>query len=68
MKNEKFYEARKAKGLSQYALASAIGQKTNTQITAYERYGILPTWNIANKIAEILEVPVKELWPTIGED
>lgn len=68
MQNIKLYEARKAKNMTQNALAVEIGIRSSAQICIFEKYGLMPTWRIAKRIGRVLEVDPKELWPAIEED
>jgi DNA-binding XRE family transcriptional regulator len=62
MVNERLRKARKAKGLSQEALAQVAGVTVFT-INRLERTGRVPTLATAHAVAEALGKGVDDLWP-----
>jgi len=62
IKNYRLIDARKARGFSQTKMALLLGYRTCSGYALAES-GLIPSEEKQKKIADILGVPVADLWP-----
>lgn len=64
---EIFKIKREEKGLTIEELAEYI-DKSKSTIALMERYGVMPNFDTACKLCELLDIDIKWLWEQIKED